>query len=88
MKLRILTPARAAIEADVTQVTIPGAAGQLTPMGGHDLLITPLTAGALFFFTEEKAERRDYLIGPGFAEVVKDGVTVFTSSAKSVTRDA
>ena len=85
MKLRILTPARAVVETEVTQVTLPGAAGQLTPMQGHDLLLTPLIAGRLYFSAvdaEGKVERQDYTIGAGVAEVLKDAVTIFTMSAE------
>jgi F0F1-type ATP synthase epsilon subunit len=85
MKLRILTPARAVVDTEVTQVTLPGTAGQLTPLAGHDLLLTPLEAGTLYFSAidaEGRTERQDYRIGEGGAGGGKDAVTVFTMTAE------
>ncbi|MFA4875200.1 MAG: hypothetical protein WC956_09850 [bacterium] len=85
MKLRIYRQGQATIEAEVDAVTMPGAAGQITPMSGHDILLTPLKEGALFFRPIEKGgagERRDYTMGSGFMEVLRDCVSVFTTRAE------
>lgn len=80
MKLSILIPDGKVAEAQVHAVTLPGAAGQLTPMTGHDRMLTPLVAGTLSF-TRDGA-RENYQLAPGFAEIRADGVTVFTTAAK------
>lgn len=79
MKLLILIPDGKVAEATVNAVTLPGAAGQLTPMTGHDRLLTPLIAGALYFTRDGKREA--YQLAAGFAEIRSDGVTVFTTKA-------
>jgi F-type H+-transporting ATPase subunit epsilon len=84
MQFRILTPERRIAEIDVQAVTLPGVAGELTPMEGHDRLVTPLAAGRLIASTldaENRLVREVFQIGKGFAEVLHDAVTVFTGSA-------
>ncbi len=80
MKLMILIPDGKIAEAEVHAVTLPGAAGQLTPMTGHDRLLTPLSAGTLFFARD--GTRESYQLAAGFAEIRSDGVTVFTTAAR------
>ena len=54
-------------------------------MAGHDLLLTPLAAGALYFTAVDaqgKTERQDYRISGGLAEILKNAVTVYTMSVE------
>lgn len=84
MKLKLITPEKLVLERDVESVTLPGAVGQLTIMGGHDFFLTPLVSGRLFFRytdSENKSRREDYEIGRGSVEVLRDGATVFVESA-------
>lgn len=84
MKLKILTPEKLFLERDVDSVTMPGKAGQLTVLAGHDLLLTELVAGKLFFRwtdSEGKPQREDCSVGAGVAEVVQDAVRVFVATA-------
>ena len=88
MKLKILTPEKLVLEKDVESVTLPGKAGQLTVLAGHDVLLTELAAGKLFFRyadSDGKPQREDHEVGDGMAEIVKDAVRVFVATAvKSV----
>ena len=90
MKLKILKPSTIVAEAEVDAVTLPGLAGQLTPMSGHDLLITPLKAGVVYFkplVNGVVGDKQEYKIGDGFAEILKDRVTVFTESAEAIVKN-
>ncbi|MFH0800616.1 MAG: hypothetical protein V2A66_10625 [Pseudomonadota bacterium] len=87
MKLKILTPAKIVLERDVDSVTLPGEAGQLTVLPGHDRLIAGLKPGRIYFRyldKEKKPRREDYDAGSGFVEVTKDAASVFVDSVAAV----
>lgn len=82
MKLRILKAGTIIEEADVDAVTLPGAAGQLTPMSGHDFLLTPLKEGVIRFrpiVKGETKEPQEIKIEDGIAEILKASVTAFVT---------
>ena len=84
MLLKILTPEKLVVEKEVGSVTLPGKAGQLTVLAGHDFLLTELAAGRLFFRyadSDGKPQREDHEVGEGMAEIVKDAVRVFVATA-------
>lgn len=84
MKLNIFTPSKLVLERDVVSATMPGVAGQITVMDGHDMLITGLSSGKLYFRWIEadgNPKREDYNTGSGIAEVTPNAVHVFVKSA-------
>lgn len=83
MRLNIFTPSKLVLERDVVSVTMPAVAGQITVMDGHDILITELLSGKLYFRwieTDGKPKREDYDTGGGIAEVTHDAVHIFVKS--------
>lgn len=84
MKLKIMTPEKLVLEEHVDSVTLPGRAGQLTVLDGHDKLIAELSEGRLYYRyvdADGKPVREDFNIGAGCAEVLKDITRVFTEKA-------
>jgi len=80
MRLSIVTPEGAKVEAQVQQVTIPGAVGELGILPGHRPLITSLSIGKLSYVAGGKTS---YLAtNDGFMEVHEDVVTVVTQTAE------
>jgi F0F1-type ATP synthase epsilon subunit len=85
MKLSIFKPKQLVFEADVTAASLPGAAGQLTPMNGHDYLVTPLKEGVLMARISGKdgaESRREFRTGKGVAEITRDSLNVYVASAE------
>lgn len=84
MKLTIMTPGKAVVDAEVSSVTLPAALGRMTALQGHDTLLALLNPGNIHFVKRDNrggAVREDYDIGSGFAEVIHDMVTVCVSEA-------
>ncbi|TNF23594.1 MAG: ATP synthase F1 subunit epsilon [Deltaproteobacteria bacterium] len=80
MRLSVVTPEGAKVEAQVQSVTIPGAVGELGILPGHRPLITSLSIGKLSYVTSNRTE---YLAtNDGYMEVHDDVVTVVTQSAE------
>lgn len=84
MKLRILNPEKLVTEAEVVSVTLPGSAGQLTPLAHHDRLLTPLTPGRVYFTKTDQGGREDYNIDQGFAEILPTQITLYVDRAQKV----
>jgi F0F1-type ATP synthase epsilon subunit len=84
MHLQIFTYGEIAVDAAVKSVTLPGVAGQITPMEGHDRLVTILEKGKMFFMREEEVESgpEHYEIGGGIAEISHHAVNIFTSEIR------
>ena len=85
LKFKLLTPEKLIAELDVESVTMPGDAGQLTVLEGHDLLATGLRAGDLYALVRDadgKLQRESYVIGAGVAEVNKKAASVFVATAE------
>jgi F0F1-type ATP synthase epsilon subunit len=88
MRLSVLKPNEDLIDAEVDQVTLPGTFGQITPMEGHDRLLST-TDGGLLYFTrtadgEEEPAREEYHISPGIIEVTHHSVTLFVERAERI----
>lgn len=85
MKLKIFIPEKLVLERDVVSVTMPGKAGQLTVLDGHDLLVAELISGPLFYrFPDQdgKLQREEWRVGDGTAEVTQQRAHVFVSAAQ------
>ena len=84
MRLMIMTPGKAVVDAEVSSVTLPAALGRMTALQGHDTMLALLNPGNIHFVKQGDrggAVREDYDIGSGFAEVIHDMVTVCVSKA-------
>ncbi|PKP66907.1 MAG: ATP synthase F1 subunit epsilon [Alphaproteobacteria bacterium HGW-Alphaproteobacteria-5] len=74
MQFDLVSPERRLASAQVTEVRIPGADGDMTAMPGHAALITTLRPGILTVVSA--AGTTDYAVTGGFAEITADQVTV------------
>lgn len=75
MQFDLVSPERRLASAQVREVRIPGADGDLTAMPGHAALITTLRPGILTVVAADGASV-DYAVTGGFAEITADAVTV------------
>lgn len=73
MKLKIITPKQLVLDAEVTQVTLPGAEGEMTILPGHTFLMAKLKKGIL------RAPNHSLEISGGLVEVSLDHITVLTA---------
>jgi F-type H+-transporting ATPase subunit epsilon len=79
MRVDIVTPERRLASADVTEVQIPGADGDLTAMEGHAPTITTLRPGVLRALGASGTTA--YVVTGGFAEITASGVSVLAEQA-------
>ena len=79
LHLRVLTPERQLVDAEVKEVTAPGALGEIGILPDHAALFTALEPGVLSYpDAAGKIVRLE--IGGGFAEVRENVVTVLAES--------
>jgi len=82
MQFDLVSPEKSLASAQVTEVQIPGAEGDLTAMPNHAPLITTLRPGVL------KAAGPDgdmeYVVTGGFAEISAEGTSVLAERAYAV----
>jgi F-type H+-transporting ATPase subunit epsilon len=79
LHLRVLTPERQLVDAEVREVTAPGALGEIGILPDHAALVTALEPGVLSYpDTGGKVVR--ITVGAGFAEVRDNVVTVLAES--------
>ncbi len=81
IELIIVTPERQLLRETVTEVTLPGADGQLGVLPGHAPLITELGIGELIYRKGGSASDPIAIIS-GFAEVLGERVTVLAETAE------
>ncbi|HPS77005.1 MAG TPA: ATP synthase F1 subunit epsilon [Thermoanaerobaculaceae bacterium] len=74
LHLRVVSPERVVLEAEVESLSLPGAIGQLGILPGHAHLITSLRTGVLETHSGNAIHR--VAVFGGFAEVGDDTVTV------------
>ena len=80
LHLKVLTPTRSVVDAEVDMVTLPGALGALGILPGHAPLLAALRIGEL---TYRVGSREEHLaIHKGFAEVAANEVTVLADIAE------
>jgi F-type H+-transporting ATPase subunit epsilon len=80
LRLSIVTPSRALVDAEVDQVVAPGSEGEFGVLPGHAALLVSLRPGVLRW-TEAGRARRAAISG-GFAEVTQESVTVLAPVAE------
>jgi F-type H+-transporting ATPase subunit epsilon len=70
MKLSVTTPRGALVDADVEEVTAPGALGEFGVLPGHVPLMSALKPGVLVYRGKDAGARGGVLaVGPGFLQV-------------------
>ena len=78
--LKVATPNRLLIEADVEQVSLPSLDGYLGILPGHRPLLVELGKGDLTFWIAKKEERIS--LQGGYAEILPDKVLVLAELRK------
>ncbi len=82
LHLRVYTPERQVLDADVQEVTAPATLGEIGIFPEHAALVTSLDEGLLSWVTG--ARRTTVRITGGFAEVRDNLVTVLADGAEPV----
>jgi len=79
-KFELVSPERLLVSAEVEQVLVPGAEGDMTVLAHHGPILTTLRPG-LLDIGFPGGEHRRYFIRGGFAEVGPTGLTVLAETA-------
>jgi len=79
-RLRVYTPERELVDAEVREVTAEGAWGQIGVLPDHAALVTALEPGELVYRGEGSVVRLQ--LGGGFAEVRDNVMTVLADSGE------
>jgi len=80
LRLRVVTPTRMVVDADVVDLTAPGSEGQLGILPLHVTFLGQLDIGVLQY-TESGVTKRLVVHG-GYAEVIDDVVTILADDAE------
>jgi F-type H+-transporting ATPase subunit epsilon len=80
LHLKVVTPTRVVVDAQVDAVTVPGALGALGILPEHAPLLASLAIGVLEYRTGQSLHR--LVILKGFAEVAGNVVTVLADHAE------
>ncbi len=80
IQLRIVTPERELVEAEVDEILIPGREGYLGVLPGHAPLLTELQSGKLTY--RQEGLEFHVAIHWGFAEVLPDRVIILANIAE------
>ena len=80
MKFDLVSPERRLASADVTEVQIPGAEGDMTAMADHAPVITTLRPGCPSAQLVLEGSN-EYIVTGGFAEISAAGVSVLAERA-------
>jgi F-type H+-transporting ATPase subunit epsilon len=80
MKLRIVTPVRPVVEAEVTELVAPGTEGEFGVLAEHVTFLGSLKPGVVSY-TEGGTKKRVVVSG-GYAEVRQDTVTLLADDAQ------
>src|SRR5947207_7857324 len=83
-RLRVYTPERELVDADVREVTAEGALGQIGVLPDHAALVTALEPGELAYRADAGMAR--LRLGGGFAEVRDNVLTVLADSGEPATQ--
>ena len=79
-KFELVSPERLLVSADVEQVLVPGAEGDMTVLAHHAPVLTTLRPGLLDIGFPGGEHRRFFIRG-GFAEIGPSGLTVLAETA-------
>lgn len=84
LHLKIITPKKVALEADIIKITVPSSSGEITILPRHENLFSLLVEGVVKFTTETDEEL--LAIGGGYLET--DGEIVELLVTKAYGQDA
>jgi F-type H+-transporting ATPase subunit epsilon len=79
-RLEVVTAERVVLSENVDQVNVPGIAGRMGILGGHEPLMTSLIPGELDII--KGGERTPFAVSGGFIEVLPDRVTILADTAE------
>ncbi len=79
LHLEIVTPEKKVFSDTVEDVYLPGADGEMGVLETHAALVTAMDAGELRY--KKSGQVTELAVGPGFAEVTQEKVTVLTDVA-------
>ena len=80
MRLRIVTPTRVLAEAEVSELTVPGTAGEFGVLPEHVTFLGAVDTGTLSFV--ENGETKTIVVEGGYTEVQGEVVTVLADHAE------
>jgi F-type H+-transporting ATPase subunit epsilon len=80
LSLKVVTPHRLLVEAEVPGVNLPGLDGELGILPGHRPLVAALGSGELSY--EIEGRRETWRVQGGHAEIHAGSVLVFTELAE------
>lgn len=80
LHLKIITPLRTVVEADVLGLQLPAAEGQMEVLPGHTSIITSVANGELVYRLSDK-ESASLFVGGGFLQVENDMALLVTDTA-------
>lgn len=76
-KLNVLTPEKKAVfDQEITEVTVPAYAGEITILPGHASLVTTLGTGVLKYKLKGQDKTFKAILSWGYCEVTQTGVNV------------
>jgi F-type H+-transporting ATPase subunit epsilon len=81
MRLKIVTPTRILVDAEVGEITAPGTAGEFGVLPEHVTFLGHLDLGVMTY-TDDKGEARSVVLHGGYAEVLGEDVTVLADDAE------
>jgi len=81
IKFEIVTPERVVLREEITQITVPTKAGEITVLPNHIPLVSSLLPGVVHV-KKKNGEDEIMSISGGFLEVLKDKVVILADTAE------
>jgi len=81
IKFEIVTPERVVLKEEITQITLPTKAGEITVLPNHIPLVSSLMPGVVHV-KKRNGEDEIMSISGGFLEVLKDKVVILADTAE------
>lgn len=81
IKFEIVTPERVVLKEEITQITLPTKAGEITVLPDHIPLVSSLVPGVIHV-KKRNGEDEIISISGGFLEILKDKVVILADTAE------
>lgn len=81
INFEIVTPERVVLKEEITQITLPTKAGEITVLPNHIPLVSSLLPGVVHVKTKDGRDEIMSISG-GFLEVLKDKVVILADTAE------